>query len=223
MERFRRALCAVRDVIWPSHLGCLLCEELADDGHLCQGCRCALEQLRVSPLNAQVRSAYRYGGSSARLVKMLKDKAYAEAAELLAATMAEEALQMDLPQDTVLTWVSMPSKRHRERGIDHGRVLCSRLGELLQLPVRPLLVRTKQVRTQRGLNRVQRLTNLNGVFDCPERVDTPVLLIDDVLTTGATVSACTQALQRAGAPAVYVVTATRVIQSRDGGAGYPDI
>lgn len=220
MKQFRHAWRTVKDVIWPTHLGCLLCEELADDGHLCQSCRSALEQMRVPPLNAQVRSAYRYGGPSGRLVKMLKDKAYAEAAELLAETMAEEAMQMDLPEDTVLTWVSMPSKRRRERGIDHGNVLCSRLGELLDLPVRPLLVRKKQVRTQRGLNRAQRLTNLKGVFDCPEHVDTPVLLIDDVLTTGATISACTNALQRAGAPAVYVVTATRVIQSRSGEPGY---
>ena len=118
---------------------------------------------------------------------------------------------MKLPPDVVLTWVSMPKRRYLERGIDHGRLLCEAVGRRLNLPVQPLLERTGKLHTQRGLTREERLRNLSGSMICNEEIKGPVLLIDDVLTTGATASACAETLMRAGAPAVYVLTATRVM------------
>jgi hypothetical protein len=134
----------------------------------------------------------------------------ADAAAVLAQAMAEEIRGMNLPADTVMTWVTMPVQRFRERGIDHGRELCAAVSKLCGIPMRQLLTRQGRFKTQRGLHQDERMKNLNGTFVCTEELNVPVLLVDDVTTTGATVSVCAEALLAAGAPLVEVITATRV-------------
>lgn len=137
----------------------------------------------------------------------------ADCAKLLAEGMAERVLDMQLPPDTVLTWVTMPAGRLRERGIDHGRLLCEELSQRTGLRVRRLLCRSRGGHTQRGLTKEQRQRNLAGRFSCDVEIDTPVLLIDDVLTTGATVQTCMEVLRSSGARDVYALTATHVTGS----------
>lgn len=213
MNWLRRAIRALDGLVWPSGVVCLLCDERAEDGLLCRECAARLAQYRIPEQSGPVRSAYLYTREAKRLVTSLKYDAMADAGALLAQTMAEEARSMALPPDTVVTWVGMPFRRRLVRGIDHGRTLCERVGAELGLPVRELLVRTRSTRTQRGLNRAERLTNLQGVFACREKVDRPVLLVDDVMTTGTTIRLCSEALISSGAPVVYALTAARV-QSR---------
>ena len=200
------------DVFWPQGMACLCCDELIDGGVLCPDCEAALAAMRMKEHEqGSVRSAYHYDGLAKRLVIMLKLECAAAAADVLAEAMAEEIRGMDLPQNTVLTWVTMPKRRFRERGIDHGRTLCEAVSRRCGLEVRQLLARQGRFRTQRGLRQEARLKNLNGTVVCTEKVDVPVLLIDDVTTTGATVSVCAQALLAAGAPRVEALTATRAM------------
>ena len=77
--------------------------------------------------------------------------------------------------------------------------------------MKQLLIRSSNRHTQRGLNREARLKNISNSICSTEAINMPVLLIDDVLTTGATVSACTNALLAAGAPNVFALTATKVV------------
>ncbi len=211
MMRWLRVL---EDVLWPRGLKCLCCDDLSEGELLCPACRRELQGIRLSPQNAGddlVRSVFRYDGKAKQLVLMLKMECVADAAEALAEEMAEAVKAMALPPDTVLTWVTMPERRRRERGIDHGRLLCLAVGKRTGIPVRQLIVRTGRMHTQRGLTRSERMRNLSGTIACPERIATPVLLIDDVLTTGATASACASALMAAGSPSVYAVTATKAM------------
>ena len=116
---------------------------------------------------------------------------------------------MDLPPDTIVTSVAMPVKRIRQRGFDHGRVLAEMVAQRLDLPYKALLVREPGGHTQRGLGREQRLRNLSGRFTGVGQTGNPVLLIDDVLTTGATAAVCTRALLDAGSGPVRVIAAAR--------------
>ncbi len=80
--------------------------------------------------------------------------------------------------------------------------LAKRLGQVLALPLDPVLVMTRANREQKGLDRAERLRNVRGAYAARPGTDLTgrrVLLVDDIITTGATVSVCALALQQAGA------------------------
>lgn len=209
-----RWLRTLTDILWPRGMKCLCCDELSEGALLCPACSQALEGMLLPPHKGYfgtVRSVYRYDGVAKQLVLLLKLNCTADAAEVLAQEMAKAVRDMALPPDTVLTWVTMPKRRFDQRGIDHGRLLCQAVARQMNLPARQLLIRKGRIHTQRGLNRALRLKNLTGTFLCTGPIDVPVLLVDDVLTTGATVSACAEALTSAGAPKVYAITATKAM------------
>lgn len=209
----KRILHLLEDMLWPRQLKCLCCDALSEGDFLCPSCRKGLQVMRLSPgasANGSISSAYQYDGVAKQLVLLLKMSCVEDAAHALAEGMAEEVRLMKLPSETILTWVTMPEIRKRERGIDHGRLLCEALALKTGMPVEQLLVRSGRIHTQRGLNYEERMQNLSGSISCPDRIVTPVLLVDDVLTTGATASTCAQVLMQSGAPQVYVLTATRV-------------
>lgn len=213
-----RLLRAFDHFIAPSGVQCLCCEELSYGEYLCENCRKALQEMQIPAEEAgdgDVRSVYRYDGTAKELVILLKEDLLVNAAHALADGMAEVINTMAIPHDTVMTWVTMPERRRRKRGIDHGRELCEAVACRSGLEARQLLKRKGRVHTQRGLNREKRLRNLQGTFFCEERINGPVLLIDDVLTTGATVSACAEVLMAAGATRVFVLTATKAVLKRN--------
>ena len=86
------------------------------------------------------------------------------------------------------------------------------------IPADPMtLERVRATPTQGGLNRRQRRHNVAGAFKVREGWKTnvkgrTVILVDDVMTTGATVEACARTLKRAGASGIHVLTLARVVQ-----------
>ncbi len=209
----RRWLARLEEFLWPRGIQCLCCEERAKVGLLCPDCHQQLRQLRLPLQNGAVQAAWAYSGCARRLVLGLKENCMADCAAVLADGMAEVIQEMELPPNTVLTWVTMPEQRRRKRGIDHGMLLCQAVADRTGMAARELLLRTGAGHTQRGLSGAERRQNLSGRFQCREHLNGPVLLIDDVLTTGATAQICTEALLKGGAEAVYVLTATRVTKS----------
>jgi predicted amidophosphoribosyltransferase len=104
----------------------------------------------------------------------------------------------------------VPGDRDRSlwRGQNTAEELSRLLGREWGLPVLALLKRTRPVRPQRGLSRPARRANVRDAFSAAAAPAT-VALVDDVYTTGATVSAAATELRRAGASAVFVVTFAR--------------
>ncbi len=104
-------------------------------------------------------------------------------------------------------------RRVAARGLDHTRLLAREVAQATDLPWLPdLLVRTRATLPQVGLERAARRANVAGAFRVQARVPTPVVvLVDDVLTTGATASACAEALRAAGAARVVACTVARAV------------
>ncbi len=116
------------------------------------------------------------------------------------------------PVVATLTFVPGDRDRRRERGHVPAHRLAVELGRRWQLPVLPLIRRTRVVRPQRGLALAERRHNVRGAFAADEPPAGGVCLVDDVYTTGATVNACASALRRAGARRVDVVCLARALR-----------
>lgn len=231
----RRLWSLLEEFIWPRRTVCLCCKRPSRGSELCADCEAELASLAVpGPLcpvcghtlkpdgrcafcdqtgAVRLRAVWAYRGPVRELVRLFKFHGLAEAGFILADGVAEEAAKLSLPPETAVTWVTMPKRRLRARGIDHGQTLAREAAKRLSLPVRQLLTRSETiaVEPQVGKNRQERLSRLQGAFSCEEAVTFPVLLIDDVLTTGATARACVECLLEAGAPSVTVVTAAQTL------------
>ena len=105
----------------------------------------------------------------------------------------------------VLVPAPMDAKRRRQRGFNQAQDIAETIGAQLNIPVAPGLVqRVRQVRAQRELNREARLANLSGVFEVTSTVPERVAIVDDVVTTGATVRVLASVLRDAGAREIQV-------------------
>ncbi|MGN0778624.1 MAG: ComF family protein [Aristaeellaceae bacterium] len=226
----RRVDAAALAALYPRETLCLCCGMLTRGESLCEDCRDSLNALRLTgrlcplcghPMDdegcsfchgqmpCRMQSVWRHEDVALLLVHQLKYQAVADCALPLAQGIAALLRTWPIEPDTLVTWVTMPERRQRERGIDHGRLLAEETARLLGLSCPKLLTRRSEGPTQHGLSREERLRNLTGAFCCEERITRPVLLVDDVMTTSATARQCARCLLAAGAPAVTVVTATQ--------------
>jgi len=126
---------------------------------------------------------------------------------------------LTIQEAPTLTWVPLGKRRRRSRGYDQAEALASSLAELTGWRIRRLLERVVETAPQAQRLGGQRRRALRDAFrvrprlaDVPERV----VLVDDVLTSGATAAECAQVLLAAGAREVGVVTAARSL-----GVGVP--
>lgn len=146
--------------------------------------------------------AARYEGLPKDAIGQLKFKQARDIAELLAG----KTRQVLPPTDFDLV-VSVPTaaRRYRSRGFDQSAELGLWLGKLLQTPRANVLARLGSAR-QVGHDRWQRLQQLEGAFVCTKPgmvADAKILLVDDVLTTGATLDEAAKTLKAAGAALVW--------------------
>ncbi|WP_257900196.1 ComF family protein [Marinobacter sp. F4206] len=99
----------------------------------------------------------------------------------------------------------MHRQRRRKRGFNQAQEIAEQIGSQLDIPVAAGLVRrTQTVRAQRELSRRERLDNLRGVFEIHGRVPARIAIVDDVVTTGATVRALATLLREHGARDIQV-------------------
>jgi ComF family protein len=113
----------------------------------------------------------------------------------------------------LISWVPVSRQRKRERGYDQCFLLAKELGRILEQEPVELLRKEKNIQPQSRLkDAAERRANVMGVYcvPWPERVrGKRVLLVDDVVTTGSTLSECARALLMAGAEDVVCVTLAR--------------
>lgn len=109
------------------------------------------------------------------------------------------------PPTTVIVPVPLHPQRIRVRGFNQSQLIAHALATLTSWSVQPLVRRTKATRPQVQLSAEQRQSNVLDafVFNSTRPVPTDVLLVDDVITTGATVTACARTLRKAGVQRIY--------------------
>lgn len=190
-------------------------QSLPENDVVCKGCASTHHYF------ASARSPAVYEGVARSMVADLKYRARIEFAEAMANLMALECFKTGIAYECDLA-VAVPMHPVKEgyRGYNQANLLCGELARLLGMECGlSVLMRREQVDTQTHHDRAGRRENTLRAFVCwePERVrNRKVLLVDDVLTSGATADGCARALLRAGAAAVHVVTfAVSVADGRD--------
>lgn len=158
---------------------------------------------------ATARAAILYETRAKRVVEAWKENGRRDLTRVAAELVAEAVPR---PHADALAYVPGDRDRVLRRGHAPPERLAWELGRLWSLPVRTLLVRARHVPRQRGLTLAARRRNVAGAFAPVGRVPPAVALVDDVYTTGSTVSACALALRRAGAGRVDVVCLARAVR-----------
>lgn len=203
-------------------------------GHCCPGCgrplpsqelleinpgfRCGVCRLRPSYLDG-VRTCFYFNGPVREAIHLFKYNGYWRLGRGLVLRAVDRMKEFPLEADLILP-VPLDAFRLRRRGFNQAVVLGQELSEAKGIPMAlDLLVRTKRVRPQVGLRGKERLKNIRGCFNVtvPGRVeDQKVLLVDDVLTTGATANECARILKKSGAKGVSLFALAGAFQPSAG-------
>lgn len=194
---------------------CVLCRKLLEreETDLCHSCRCDTFQYSDEnvklPYLAQWTALWYYEGNVRRSIhgyKFFRRRSYAKTyARLLGLKLQTQDIRYD-----ILSWVPISTRRRWQRGYDQSALLAKELGKVLGGKPRATLKKIRHNQPQATLRDAsQRRANALGAYRCtnPELVrGKRVLLLDDVITTGATAGECARVLLTAGASAVLCAT-----------------
>jgi ComF family protein len=184
---------------------CPLCADRTTHGERCGAC------LKDPPAFTRTLVAYRYDYPLDRIVHALKyglQLAVAGwCADQLAPLTGDERFDRILP-------LPLHDERLRERGFNQSGEIAKALGRRLDLPVDlTSLLRTRATPPQAELPHKERLRNVRGAFECrTDLTGQHLLLIDDVMTTGATANECARILKLHGAASVTVAVVARALK-----------
>jgi ComF family protein len=201
---------AILSTLFPDRCGG--CARIGD--LLCDRCRCALTPYPSEPDRFPasldgVRVAFVFASPLREVVHQFKYRRVRRLAQPLGRLMAAHLAARPLAVDAVLP-VPLHAQRMAERGFNQAEELAREVAYLLDKPLAHGLERTRATGQQAHLDARQRRENVRGAFCWRDGAPpTRILIVDDVLTTGATIGACAEALREAGAKQVYALALAR--------------
>jgi ComF family protein len=206
------------NLIYPPR--CMFCHSFLKKGEnaICRSCRENLpvlsEKNRGIILKGIPRcsSLFRYEGDIRQAILRYKFHGLSFYSREFAALMTENLTDEELACD-VITWVPLSRKRKRTRGYDQARLLAEALAAGSSIPCSGLLVKQREAAPQSGSGgREERKANIRDAYRTKNEIDIrgkTVLLVDDIVTTGATLEECAAVLSSAGAACIKAVTIAR--------------
>ena len=231
---FKKLLSAAADGLFPENYTCDGCgREIFDGGHFCASCekelyfiekgaceRCGRANIHNVSVCAsckdalvdKARSVFEYDGVIRNLIRKLKYDGAEYLSDVLAEYMVDVFVKNFFAPD-IISFVPMTDKEQFSRGYNHSEQLAVSLGKLVDNEPIALLIKTKDTINQVGLTAKERIKNLRGSFKVEDKKSVKgkkILLVDDVLTTGATSDEIARVLKAAGAESVYLLTVASV-------------
>ena len=205
------------DLLYPPK--CAFCRKLTEDGSLlCPSCGKTIERTgdnaarRDIPHLALCLSPLYYTGAVQKSLQRYKFHGGAAYYRLYAGLMTECIRAYGETYDRV-SWVPLSRKRLRSRGYDQAKLLAEGFAGKAGLDCEMLLKKIRNTTPQSGTgSRAERKTNIRDAYNALHRekiVGKTILLMDDIVTTGATLSECARILKDAGAKQVKALTLAR--------------
>ena len=188
---------------------------------LCESCR------RSAPAFDSVRAPYEFRDSARSIIHDLKYRNVRIAVPYIARLLAEYLERNPYPVDAYCP-VPLHPRRERSRGFNQSELIAQHLSKLSGVPVDTIaLRRTRNTPPQVSMQSPgDRHSNIADAFECPSDIEgRRYMLIDDVVTTGSTMSACAETLKNAGAANVWGIAFARqgTFGDGDGDKGDGDV
>ena len=208
--RSHASLCkdCYRDLPFRRATGCPRCNAEGITNHLCGAC------LSDPPHFDETTCAFRYAYPLDRLVQVYKFNAKLGLLPLFSDALVHAIRAAGSAPPDLIIALPLAPKRLAERGFNQAALLGEHVSQMLatRFEVRGML-RVRETPPQTGLSRQARLKNVRGAFDCTQRLDGQrVAVVDDVMTTGATLSEAAKALKKAGAAHVSAWVIARAVR-----------
>ena len=192
---------------------CVLCGQILDTNQLdlCRNCRidqpeCAVSREKYPYLDSWI-ALWDYQGNVRRSLLKYKFHGRRNYAAAYGRLLAMKLLREDRANVDIITWIPISAKRLKKRGFDQVELLAQKLAPELQIPSLALLWKKRDNPQQsRIVGNAQRRANVLGAYEAINQDsirDKKILLLDDILTTGATAGECARILLEAGAKEVH--------------------
>ena len=189
---------------------CPNCLNRSFDGNACQSCR------GKSPLKRLLIASDYDNEIVKKIILAYKYDFIKDLSRPLSNLLIKYLAQLNFPIDANFTLIAVPlhKKREKYRGFNQSAMLAELLAEHFKLPIlNDVLIRGRDTQPQTEcVHPKERKENIRGAFECarPEEVKgKKIILVDDVLTTGATLRECAQVLRRAGAKEIWGLAAAK--------------
>lgn len=230
---FEKAIKFIKENVFPNDVTCDLCGIETFGSNLCKDClntvtfnngaKCpvcgrkttqnavCLECKQNLPVFEKALSPIVYEGGGKKLVLKFKNgNGYLK--EYFADLIADGLLFFPIPE--CITYVPMTKSDERARGFNQAKLLAEAVSKRTDTPfIKDAIVKTKKTAGQKELGRKERAKNLEGSFKVVKKDEIKgkaVLLVDDILTTGATADEVSRCLLKAGAEKIYLATVASV-------------
>ena len=215
IKYIKNILYCLVQLIYSGDEHCVICNEYSDESEaLCTKCREKLrrseESFYIGPDEEKylVWSVFYYSNIVKELIIRLKYKSDFICGEILGEYMLELVKNKELQFD-LISYVPMTKKALKTRGYNQSEFLANYLSRSLKIPIICILTKTKETKDQIGLNGEERWKNMESCFEIQESKlikNKKILLLDDVVTTGATAFYCARCLKKSGINNVYILT-----------------
>ena len=192
---------------------CPLCGRVVEDYGLCHECFSLINKdpayyYDIEGLDDLIVSST-YSGIMRRLIIDFKFKGKLSYGEIISEIMTEKILEKNL-KDQVITYVPMHRKKEGERGYNQSKILADKIARNVDLPCQDVFEKVIDTKFQVGLKKFDREENLRDAFEVKNYAE-EIIIVDDVITTGATISELTKLAKKAGIKKVTALIAATEI------------
>lgn len=195
------------EIIYPTEYKCIVCNE--DDCYgICDNCLSKINTIPIENQSDIISYGY-YGGILKKLILDFKYKSNFTAGDVLSYLLSEYIINNINYKNYVLTYVPLSQKSRKKRGFNQCEYICRHIGRKLSIECVDIIVKCRETKEQKTLNKSERMLNLKDAFKIRSKINIEnvnIMLIDDVTTTGATLRECCRILKKCGVNDIKLLT-----------------